>query len=166
MKKLSIIISSAALLISASNAIASTNKNVYFLKGAPITGSRIATTDAKSNIPFNKSYQELSQQQRQQVNAKFNNLGINDTPPFPKKGLSAVYKPLIKANKAFGLNQKISINATISRNGLVDKVDVLNNSDAEFTDYLQQALRNIKFEPAKCGATTCEMTFPINIEFN
>ena len=166
MKTLSLLIASAVILLGTTNAIASTNKNVYFLKGEVITGSLIAPIDAKSNIPFNKSYNELNRAEKSQVRSQFNNLGPNDTPPYPVQGLGAVYKPLIKANRVFGLNQTIKIDARISSNGLVSSVNVLNNNNARYANYLQKALDDIKFKPALCGDVSCEMDFPIKIAFN
>lgn len=166
MKTLSLIITSAALIFAATNAIASTNKNVYYLKGEAITGSLIPTIDAKSNIPFNKSYEDLNQTQKTQVRAQFKNLGSNDTPPYPIHGLGAVYEPLIKANKVFGLNKTIKLEAMINRTGLVSGVNVLSKSDINYTNYLQKALNDIKFKPAQCGSVSCEMNFPIEIAFN
>ena len=166
MKTLSLIITSVALLTTATNTIASTNKNVYSLKGEAITGSLIPVIEAKSNIPFNKSYENLNHTQKAQVRSQFKNLGINDTPPFPMHGLGAVYKPLIKANKIFGLNDTIKLEAKVSRDGLVSGVNVLNNSSVTYTNYLQRALKDIKFKPSKCGSVSCEMNFPVEIAFN
>lgn len=166
MKKLSLILVSASLLLSASNTFASADKTVYFLKGDAVTGSRLQTIEAHSNIPFNRAYDELSQKQKAQVKEKFKSLGINEVPPFPKYGLAAIYQPLIKANKAFGLNKTIKINATITRNGSVDKIEVLNSENAKFNDYIEHALSNAKFKPASCNGVSCEMNFPIEISFN
>lgn len=166
MKNLTLILASVSLLLSASNTFASTNKEVYFLKGDAVIGSRLQIIEAQSNIPFNRAYNELSQKQKAQVKEKFRNLGLNEVPPFPKQGLAAIYKPLIKANKAFGFNKTIKVNATITRNGTVDKIKVLNSNNVKFNDYIEQALSNSKFKPASCGGVSCEMNFPIEISFN
>lgn len=166
MKNLSLLLASITLLLSATIATASINKNTYFLKGEPITGSLIKRIDATSNIPFNKAYDDLNQEQQGLVKKMFVNLGISDTPPYPKNGLGSVYKPLINANKKFGSNSTIKVNASITRNGLVDDVEVLNSPNSEFVAYVQKQLRNTKFKPASCNGISCEMNFPIEISFN
>lgn len=166
MKKISLILISASLLLSTTNSSASTNKETFSLKGDATVGTRIKTIDATSNIPFNKAYNELNKEQKSLIKAKFHNLGLNDIPPFPKNGLASVYKPLIQANKAFGSNENIKVNATITRNGLVDKVEVLNQTNQELIHYISQTLSNKKFKAASCNGVNCEMNFPIEISFN
>lgn len=166
MKKLSLAIVSLTLLLSTTTSFASINKDVYFLKGKPMTGSLIKNIDATSNIPFNESYNNLNQNQQRLVKKMFHNLGLNDTPPYPKNGLGSVYKPLIQANKKYGNNSTININASVTRHGLVDNVEILNTATPEFTRYVKHALRSTKFEPANCNGVNCEMNFPIQISFN
>lgn len=165
MKKFSLIITTTALLLSTANTFASINKNVYFLKGAPEAGTYIKSVEATSNIPFNKSYDELNQKQKSLVKAKYNHLGLNTIPPFPKKGLQAIYRPLVKANKTFGANEKVLINANINSDGVVSKVSFVNKQNDEFTNYVNDALLATKFTPASCDGVSCEMNFPIEISF-
>jgi len=166
MKKFSLLLLSASLLLSATNSFASTNKKMYFLKGDTVTGTRIKAIDATSNIPFNKAYDELNTEQQSLIKAKFHNLGLNDIPPFPKDGLASVYKPIIEANKAFGTNTSITVNATIASNGLVNNVEVLNATSPEFINYVTKTLSSKEFKAASCNGVNCEMNFPIVISFN
>lgn len=166
MKTLKTAIVSAILLLSISSANASIEAIQYTLKGDAVTGSRIKQVEAISSVPFNKAYDELSAKQQGLVNAKFNNLGLNDIPPFPSKGLKSVYKPVISANKKFAHNQSIRVLVDVTSTGSVDKVVVENSDNLAMNNYLEKSLSRVDFEPASCNGIACDMQFPIEISFN
>jgi hypothetical protein len=174
MKKLTLLTISAAFIFSINSAHAGSlhspsavnSSKVFYLKGDAPVGSRIPSIDATSSVPFNKGFQSLTSEQQNLVKATFDNLGNNDTPPFPTSGLGAVYKPLINANQAFGNDKGLSVTAKVNSAGYVNGVTVHNNSNVQLVNYIQRRLQNTKFEPAKCNGIACDMDFPIEISFN
>jgi len=166
MKSMNVIFISAALLLSMATANASLGTQKYYLKGDAATGTRIQSIAATSSVPFNKRYEDLSEHHKNLIKSKFNNLGLNDVPPFPKSGLKAVYKPVLKANKKFAHNQTLRIVVDVTSNGVVDKVVVENSDNQDLNSYLQRSLSQVAFEAAKCNGVACDMQFPIEISFN
>ncbi|MFT4634372.1 MAG: hypothetical protein ACI854_000373 [Arenicella sp.] len=176
MKKLTILVISTAFIFSINAAHAknsastselssSTNK-LFLLKGKAPTGSKIPSIEATSTVPFHKTFGALTAEQQNLVRAKFDSLRSNDTPPFPRSGLRAVYKPLVKANKEFGDDSDINVTAKINSAGFVNGVTVHNSNNAQLVSYIQRHLQNTRFEPAKCDGIACDMDFPIDISFN
>jgi len=167
MKQLNLLIIAVAIIFSASTtlATASPHSRLYTLKGEAPAGSRIPVTDATSTVPFNKRFDALTSQQQNLVKAKFDDLGKNDTPPFPVSGLQAVYKPIIKANKHYGSNRALEATASVDIAGNVRSITVHNNKNKRLVAYVERSLRGVKFEPAMCDGTACEMDFPIDIAF-
>ncbi len=168
MKMLNILIISVSLVcgISTAHAKATPSSKIYTLKGDARVGSFLPSIDAKSSVPFNKRFDALTTEQQNLVKAKFNNLGVNDTPPFPVAGLRAVYKPLVKANKTYGDNSTLKVTAKINSLGYVNGVTVHDNNNSQLVQYIERSLRHTKFEPATCNGTACAMNFPIEINFN
>ncbi len=166
MKTLNLVIVAAALLLTFSSSHASLGLTQHYLKGEPATGTRIKPVEASSNIPFNKSYEELSKQHQDLVKAKFNNLGIDDVPPFPSKGLKSVYKPVINAHKKFSTTGDLRIVVDVASNGVVNKVAVQDSDNDALNNYLERKLSRVAFEPARCNGVKCDMQFPIEISFN
>jgi len=158
MKQLNLLIIAVAIIFSASTtlATASPHSRLYTLKGEAPAGSR---------MPFNKRFDALTSQQQNLVKAKFDDLGKNDTPPFPVSGLQAVYKPIIKANKHYGSDRALEATATVDIAGNVRSITVHNNKNKRLVAYIERSLRGVKFEPAMCDGTACEMDFPIDIAF-
>jgi len=168
MKQLNLLIIAVAIIFSASTTLATAppHSRLYTLKGEALAGSRILATDATSTVPFNKRFDALASQQQNLVKARFDDLGKNDTPLFPVSGLQAVYKPIIKTNKHYGSDRALEATATIDIAGNVSNIAVHNNKNKRLVAYVERSLRSVKFEPAMCDGTACEMDSPIDITFH
>lgn len=165
MKKLGILVVLATTICGISIASANTSKKLYVLNGKAPTGTKILSVDAKSPLPFNKSYVALSNQQKDIVRAKYENLGANDTPPFPARGLKSIYKPVIDANRSLGKVGMLKLVATIDENGYVGSIEVKETPSKALSKRAIRSLRNTKFDAATCDGAPCEMTFPMEIKF-
>lgn len=166
MKNLTTFLLTAILLCGLQTAAHATPApKLYTLKG-DTQGSRIPSIDAKSTIPFNKRFNSLTIEQQNLVKAKFEELGANDSPPFPTRGLRAVYKTVIQANKNYGDNSPLKVTATVDKKGRVSEVVVHNNTNRELVSYIERNLQYAKFDAARCNGVACEMDFPIEISFN
>ena len=168
MKKLGILLVATSAICGISSAHAAIEKNsseLYKLRGDAPTGTLIPTIDATSPLPFNKNYVALSEKQQDIVKAKYENLGENDTPPFPARGLKTIYEPVIGANKSLGKTGKLKLIAIINKDGYVDTISVEETPSVALSKRAIRALRDTKFDAASCDGTPCEMTFPMEIEF-
>ena len=165
MKKLGILLVVATTVCGLSLANASTSKKSYNLLGDAPSGSNIPTVDATSPIPFNVSYVALTEAQKKIVKSKYDNLGVNDTPPFPSRGLKAIYKPVINANRSLGKSGLLKITAIVNKEGLVESVVVHESPSKALSKRATRALRNTQFDAGTCDGEACEMEFPFEIKF-
>ena len=156
---------SIATLVLASGLAQSSTSKVYYLKGAPQTGSNIPSIIASSEIPFNKSYKNLSDEQQSIFKKKFDDLNVNDTPPFPKRGLKKIYRPIVKANKYINAQGSLQLMANVNANGFVESVKVISSPSEKLSAAAEKVLLSTKFDPASCDGTACEMAFPFEISF-
>lgn len=159
---ISLSIASSVLLSAGASA---TSNKTYQLRGDAPTGSRIKTVDAVSPISFNKRFANLSAKEQAIFKAKYDELSINDTPPFPRFGLRTIYRPLIKANKAIEATGSLQLTATVNANGFVESVKVIESPDVKLTAVAEDLLLSTRFDPASCNGIACEMTFPIDVTF-
>lgn len=163
---ISLIIATAALGVS--NANANINKSpseLHTLKGKAPTGTHILSVEAVSPLPFNKRYAALTNAQKEIVRSKYENLGVNDTPPFPSRGLKSIYAPVIGVNKSLGKVGELRLIATINENGRVSNIVVQETPSKALSKRAIRSLRNASFDAASCDGAPCEMTFPMAIKF-
>ena len=165
MKKLGVLIVVIATACGLSVATASTGGKTYRLLGERPSGTRIPTVDATSPIPFNANYVALTAEQKEIVNAKFENLGSNDTPPFPARGLRAIYKPVISANRSLGKSGRLKLTALVNEQGQVESVVIHESPSKALSKRATRALRNAEFDAATCDGEACAMEFPFEIQF-
>jgi len=159
--KISKVLVAAAILIMSSNVFALSKE--YRLMGDAPAGSKIRKVDATSPIPFNKSYVEMSEEERALFKKQFKELSVNDRPPFPARGLRAIYRPILKKNRSLGEQGVLKMAISVDENGNVDKVTVINAPSTELEEYAAHIVKDVNFEPATCAGEPCDMDFPVRL---
>lgn len=153
-----------SLVLLSGSAAANTNK-VYKLRGAAQTGTLIRPIEAVSPISFNKRFASLSEREQNLFKAKYSEIGLKDTPPFPRSGLKSIYRPIVKANKTINATGSLHLTATVNANGFVESVSVLNSPDVKLAAAAEKILLSTRFDAANCNGAACEMSFPFEITF-
>ena len=129
-------------------------------------GSFIPFYQAKSAVDFKSSYADLSDEQKNTVRNKFDNLGITDTPPYPSNGSGDLYRPLLEIGAQRGYKGKLIMNATIDLDGKVSATEVIESPNKYFSQKAIKIVNNTKFDAGFCGQAKCVMSYPIEIRFN
>jgi len=153
-------------IILVSNLVTANTNKTYHLTGDPVAGTKIKTVIASSPIPFNKNFAALSSEEQTLFKTRFDDLSITDTPPFPKLGLRALYRPIVEANQAIDAPGSLKLTATVNVNGFVETIKIVNSPDAKLTSVAKTVLLNTRFDPASCNGIACNMEFPLEITFN
>ncbi len=136
----------------------------YTLKGDAPTGTLLQSIDARSQLPFDKRYFELTDEQRTMYRARFDSISASQVPPFPRNGLREVYRPLIDANKK-GARGVLTVNVKVNKSGQVEDLTVINSPNSQLADASERILRNMQFDPAYCAGEPCAMNFPVEINY-
>lgn len=140
----------------------------YSIKqSAPSVGTNITKEIVKAGtIPLNKPYADLSTEQKNALRAEYDHMPDSDEPPFPVKGLFAIYKAIANAHEALELQYMGAFNANVSvdSEGKPTSVDVIDSPDAGITNAATFVLMNIKYKPAQCSGQPCSMQMPIHAE--
>ena len=153
-----------SLVLLNATATAATNK-LYKLKGDAPTGTLIRSIEAVSPIPFNKRFASMNESEQNLFKAKYTEIGLNDTPPFPRSGLKAVYRPIVKANKSINASGSLHLTALVNANGFVESVKVIDSPDVKLSAVAEKTLLGTRFDAASCNGAACEMNFPFEITF-
>ena len=153
------------LFVCASHSAAADQSATYGIKeAAPATGSMVKRSVITGNVPFDKTYAQLTPEQRQHVKDNYEAMPADDEPPFPVDGLAPMMKALQKGASLFHVNGTLAMTADIGPDGQPRKIDVLKApDDPQFRQFAVSLLMITRYKPAVCGGKPCAMGFPLEV---
>ena len=144
--------------------LAYASDGVFYMMGVAPTGSHIPVKLASSNVPFDKNYAELTDQQRAIVRADYEGLAATDVPPYPARGVEQILRPLSKAHRSLLAKGELLAIAMVDANGKVSEVSIYKTPSEHMTKLIAASLYQTEFTPATCGGEACAMEFLLNQE--
>jgi hypothetical protein len=117
------------------------------------------------NIPINRSFAELSPEERKRWQAAYEEIKDGDEPPFPVDGLKAILEPLTKAQQKLLVQGNLFLIATIGPNGEAEQVKAIGSPSPSMPQVAAQILLLTKYKPAVCSGQPCKMYFPLRLSF-
>ena len=148
---------------------ASAKPKKYKILGKQELGSKFRHVEATSPIPFNKTYDQLNDEELKANRFLYrilteHKLTDTETPPFPKKTLNAIYKPLLIAHKGIARGGILFLIAEIDETGKTKTVRVYQSPARQMTKYITALIFETEFDPATCDGTPCSMEYPFEID--
>ena len=137
----------------------------YTLTSAQHPGTRIRAEDARSNVPLNRSWKELSKVNQLRFKAVYGDLTKTEQPPYPQNGLQDIYAPIIQKNKTIQATGVLELTAYVDQSGRAIAVTVQKTGSQALARYAKKLVLSTQFDAARCGTERCAMTFPIRINF-
>lgn len=137
-------------------------------ESSPPLGSHVRRDIIRvANVPINRSYEDLSAEQKKVLKSNYEAMPEADEPPFPSEGLLPIVKALAAKVDSLKIKPKgpITLYADIDSDGKVKTVAMSESPDPELTKIAAYTIMLQKFKPAKCHGTPCAMTFPFSAEF-
>ncbi|MES2632299.1 MAG: hypothetical protein V4669_04965 [Pseudomonadota bacterium] len=129
------------------------------------TGSNIRRSVVTSALPLNKTYAELSSDEKALVRSQYVRLGPRDEPPFPASGLATVYKAISVAQGVLQVKGSLSMFVDVNSKGEPMAVSVFDSPDPQITRAVASILMLEKYKPAVCDGSPCQMGFPVRLDF-
>jgi hypothetical protein len=132
----------------------------------PPIGSHIRRDAMRgSPIPINRSYHELTPEQRAIVHRWYENIAPGDEPPFPSSGLKSIHDAIRKGQTKLLVTGELFLIATVEATGEVAEVKTFGSPSPEMTKFAAAVLVLTKFKPAVCAGRPCKMDFPLWYSF-
>jgi len=146
----------------------SPDKPQYSIKeDEPALGTRIRHEQfTGSHVALNLPYERLPEEDKAALHAQWERIAPGDEPPFPTKGLIALFDPLRQAQQKLGEEGPLFAVATVGVDGRVTNVNVYKSPGQKMTRVVSQLLMLTPFKPAVCGGQPCQMDFPLRINFS
>jgi hypothetical protein len=121
----------------------------------------------QSKIPLNKTYAELTPEQKEALHAMYQSLPPGDEPPFPEKGIKPIFNAVRNAQTILHARGELNMVVTVGPDGKAIKVENFSNTrNPRITEATQQVLLLQKYKPGICGGTPCTMQFRFTQSLN
>jgi len=121
-----------------------------------------------SSIPLNKTYAELTPEQKAEFRSLYDSIPEGDEPPYPVLGLKPVFSAIQKGQDIMQARGKIDFVATVGPDGKATHVDshggITGVNAREMSNYVASVLMMAKYKPAVCGGQPCTMEFPFKLK--
>lgn len=136
------------------------------LKSDSAEGGKFRHTLASGGpAPFNKSYAQMSEQERQGVHRLYPMLHPDDEPPYPARGTAALVAMVSEANYELRVKGLLFANVLVDASGVPTSVQVFKSPSPAMTAVMTILLLKEKFKPALCSGAPCPMAFPFHAQF-
>ncbi|HJU70862.1 MAG TPA: hypothetical protein VJ603_03375 [Paucimonas sp.] len=160
--------SAAAMMLATSlGCIAQTPPAEYGIKfEEPSTGTRIrGEAVRRSALPINRTYEQLSPEERAIVHGWYEGIAAGNEPPFPAEGTKAIHDAVRKGQAKLLVTGELFLVATVEATGEVSTVKAVGSPSPLMTKFAASVLLLTKFKPAVCGGQKCRMDFPLYYSF-
>lgn len=121
-----------------------------------------------SNIPLNKTWDQLTPEQKAELASLYESMPAGDEPPFPIQGMRPVFNNIVKGQRIVRARGQLNMVVNVSPEGeaveVIDKGGVGGPNAREMTQFAQSVLLMTKFKPAVCSGKPCKSQFPFQLD--
>jgi hypothetical protein len=118
------------------------------------------------NIAINQPYAELSAEDKATFRSNYERMADADEPPFPKKGLQALLKPIAQGQQKLLVRGSLYVVGVVDSSGKMKDLKVYGSPSSEMTQLAAQVMFLTEFKPAVCDGQPCAMEFPLRMRFD
>jgi hypothetical protein len=139
---------------------------------ALFASSPVAIADAylgrivmRGALPYDRSYDQLSPEQKAVLRAEYDTVGPTDEPPYPKYGLSDVADAVARMPRRELLEGEVILTVRVDERGDAKSVSVYKTPDAKLSNLVALMLTRGKFKPGLCEGRPCAMDYVFKYYF-
>lgn len=140
----------------------------YKMKADERTGSHLRRDAARGSIPFDKTYAQLTDEQKAIVRAPYESMAPDDEPPFPKYGLKRVYEAIVQIRRRVHIEGQFDAGVMVGPDGKASEVRVYKSPDPEVTKIFANLLVLQEYKPPLCHGVPCsqEYAFRVDLQYS
>jgi len=124
----------------------------------------------RSKIPLNKTYEQLTPEQKAELHAMYEKLADGDEPPFPATGIKPIFSAIKQGQSVLQARGELNFGVTVGPDGVASKVDDFGGVDGpnayEMSQFVASVLVKAQYKPALCQGKPCTMQFPFKLKLN
>jgi len=116
-------------------------------------------------LPYDRSYAQLSPEQKAVLRAEYDSVGPNDEPPYPKYGLSEVADAVARMPVRAPIDGEVVLTVRVDERGDAKSVSLYKTPDDRLSNVIAATLTRIKFKPGLCEGRPCAMDYVFRFHF-
>jgi hypothetical protein len=140
----------STLVVSSPVAIAGADLNRMVMRGA---------------LPYDRSYEQLTPEQKAVVRAEYDVVGPNDEPPYPKYGLADVADAVSRMSVRDPIEGEVILTVRVDESGDAKSVSIYKTPDARLSNLVALMVTRSKFKPGLCEGRPCAMDYVFRYYF-
>jgi hypothetical protein len=142
-------------------------KRKKYALNTDVTGSYIAEHHISNlQVPANKTYAQLTREERQVVKESYEKMAKDDEPPYPLHGVMGILRASETFQRKFLVRGELDLAVTVDSHGTATSVEVYKSPDAQLTKAMASVLMLEKYKPAVCNGSPCQMKFPFKAMYH
>ena len=130
------------------------------------SGGHLRRRIAAGNVPFHKSYAEMTPEEQDYLKSFYEKMGPNDEPPFPKYGLKPIVDEIVRATSRLEVEGPLKLDVLVNSKGEGVSVEVRQSPDPRMTRVAAAILLEAVYKPALCDGKPCAMKYPFNFDLH
>lgn len=135
----------------------------------------IFSIDRAAPLPLDKTYEQLTEEQKQLYRSWYVSLGENDEPPFPEGGMMNLFERTVSMHNLgfgsvawrYGVEGRYFVLAHVDEKGVAHSIEISQVGNFEPTDLVKNFLGAVymsqKYKPGRCNGIPCAMDFGVSI---
>lgn len=152
--------------LQASSSVSAQGKDEKSIKEeTPALGTILKKKIATSSMSMDRSYHQLSDDEKAYLRSFYEDMPEEDEPPYPLNGTRAIHQKMSKAQQIVVAKGMLTIAVDVSSAGEPESVSIFETPDSDIARVAALALLEEKYKPAMCAGKPCRMQFLFKAEF-
>lgn len=147
----------------------------HTLKTAEYGQAELFSINGADPLPLDKSYEQLTNEQRQLYRSWYSGLGTNDDPPFPEGGLMKLFERTVSMHypqaghfaNHYNVEGLYFILVHVDEHGRAHSAEISEVGNFEPDEFVKRFLGTVflsqKYRPGRCNGIPCAMDFGVSI---
>jgi len=144
-------------------ATAATAASYEVRQSRPDAGSNLRRVIGATSFPLDRTYEDMSEQERSDYRSAFKLASTADEPPHPVTTLKPLADHLARLQAMLQLTGELLVTVHVGTDGSPKTVSVVKSPNPDFERLVVLTLMDARYSVPKCAGQACEMDLPFSV---
>ena len=141
-------------------------RKTYGLSSERVGSHLLASNTSNIQVPPEKSYAQLTPEQKRKLKDLYDKMPDADEPPYPLNGVRTILRACEELQRSMLVRGELLMAVSIDAHGNAISVEAFKSPDPKMTKAVASVLMLEKYKPAVCNGSPCQMQFPFRMNFH